>query len=195
MLDQAAITEKIRTAASVVESLVPEAQLIESIVRAVGSALGAGYMVFTCGNGGSAAEALHLAEEMVGRYRADRPPLAGLSLNADPTAITCIANDFGYEQIFARQLEALGHEGDLLVVFSTSGNSPNVLAVLETARQRAITTIGLLGSGGGKARLLCDLALVVDSDRTEHIQEAHQVVLHLILESVEAALTDATDGS
>ena len=107
--------------------------------------------MFTCGNGGSAAEALHLAEELTGRYKINRAALRAISLCADPTALTCIANDFGFEQVFARQLEALGRAGDLLVVFSTSGKSPNLLRVLEVAKRLNISTLGLLGRDGGPA--------------------------------------------
>src|SRR5688572_31089255 len=104
-----------------------------------------GGTIYTAGNGGSAAQALHLAEELIGRYRSDRPPLRAVCLNADPTALTCIANDFGFGQVFARQCEALLTPNDVLLVFSTSGKSPNIVQALETARRRQCTTVGLLG--------------------------------------------------
>ncbi|MBL0927801.1 MAG: SIS domain-containing protein [Phycisphaerales bacterium] len=159
---------------------------IATAALAVRRTLAAGGRVFTCGNGGSAAQAMHLAEELIGRYRADRPPLAALCLNADPTALTCIANDFGYEQVFARQVEALARPGDVLVALTTSGNSPNVLAALRAAAARGVERIGLLGKDGGAARALCGLPLVVPHAATEVVQEAHTVLIHLILEAVES---------
>ena len=142
--------------------------------------------VYTCGNGGSAAEAMHLAEELIGRYAgSDRPPLPAVCLNADATALTCIANDFGYDAVFARQCAALLTERDVLVVLSTSGNSPNVVNAAEAARQRGATVIGLLGKGGGACAEACDHVLVVDSDDSAHVQEAHLVIVHLICEAIE----------
>lgn len=146
-----------------------------------------GNAILTCGNGGSAAEALHLAEELTGRYRGNRPALRAQCLCADPTALTCIANDFGFEQVFARQLEAIGRPGDLLVAFSTSGKSPNVLRALHVAKERGIKTLGLLGGQGGPALLLCGQALVIDGVDSAAIQEAHQMILHMLCEACEVA--------
>ncbi len=185
-IDRETIRRHIEASARTISGLGAQADTIGAIAGAIGDTLASGGRVLTCGNGGSAAEAMHLSEELVGRYKADRPPLAGLCLNADATAITCIANDFGYDQVFARQVRGLGTKGDVLVVFSTSGKSANIVLALEAARDMGVTTIGLLGKGGGPCAPLCDHALVVDSDQTERIQEAHQVVLHLILESVES---------
>lgn len=156
------------------------------LIGVIQTRLDAGGVIYTCGNGGSAAEALHLAEELIGRYCDNRPPKRSICLNADPTAITCIANDFGFDEVFARQITGLGREHDALVVFSTSGRSRNVVRALAAARDVGVTTIGLLGKDGGDALALCDEALVVWSSDTAHIQEAHQVVLHLILEAIEA---------
>jgi D-sedoheptulose 7-phosphate isomerase len=186
-MDTDAIGKRIDASARTIGSLREQAETIGRAGEAIANALGAGGTIFTCGNGGSAAEALHLAEEMIGRYRDDRPPLAGLCLNADPTGIPCIANDFGYDEIFARQVRGLGREGDVLVVFTTSGNSPNIRLALEAARNGGLTTIGLLGKGGGVCLPLCDVSIVVDSPDTAHIQESHQVVMHLFLEAVEAS--------
>lgn len=170
-----------------IESLDAHAETIERIGLALRSRLHDRGRVYTCGNGGSAAEAMHLAEELIGKYRSPRPPYPAVCLNADPTALTCIANDFGYESVFERQVEALATERDALVVFSTSGASPNVVRALEAARKKRCLTIGLLGKDGGPCKAACDHALVVASGDTAHIQEAHQVVLHLLLEAVEAA--------
>ena len=149
--------------------------------------LGGGGTLYTCGNGGSAAQAMHLAEELIGRYRSDRPAQRAVCLNADATALTCIANDFGYDQVFARQCEAMLAPGDLLAVLTTSGRSPNIVRALEVARDRGVRTVGLLGGGGGEASALCDHPILVESDVSAHVQEAHQVVVHLLCEAVERA--------
>jgi D-sedoheptulose 7-phosphate isomerase len=158
---------------------------IDAVIAVVAEAALAGKTIFSCGNGGSATDANHLAQELVGRYRSDRRPLAGLSLNADSAALTCIANDFGYEQVFARQLEGLAQRGDVLVVFSTSGSSPNILTALQAARARGVTSIALLGKQGGPARELADHSIVVPSDNTARIQELHTLILHAICEEIE----------
>jgi D-sedoheptulose 7-phosphate isomerase len=160
----------------------------DSVVRlleAVDATVRRGGTILTCGNGGSAAEALHLAEELIGRYRGDRPPIRSMCLNADPTALTCIANDFGFEAIFARQVEAMATDLDALVIFSTSGRSPNLLAALEAARARNATTIGFLGGDGGEARALCDVSVVVGGRDSAAIQEVHQFLMHACCEQFE----------
>lgn len=152
---------------------------------AILTALQNGNKLMSCGNGGSAADALHLAEELVGRYSRERRALAGLCLNADPTAITCICNDYGYEHVFSRAVEALGKPGDVLVGFTTSGNSGNVLKAFEAAAKRGITTVLLSGKDGGKAKGLCDHEIVVPSENTARIQEIHTLVLHQWLEVID----------
>ncbi len=158
---------------------------LRAVIDTVRRALSDGKMILTCGNGGSAAEALHLSEELIGRYRSSRPPLKSLCLCADTTALTCIANDFGFNEVFARQVDALASAGDQLIVLSTSGNSPNVLRALESARRLGAGTIGLLGSDGGKARALCDHALIVGGADSAAVQEMHQVIVHILCESLE----------
>jgi D-sedoheptulose 7-phosphate isomerase len=162
-----------------------QAAAVDSVARLIGDALIAGRTLFTCGNGGSAADAIHLAEELVGRYRGDRRPFPAVCLNTDVGAITCIANDFGFEHIFARQLRALARPGDLLAVFSTSGGSPNIRLALETARACGVSSIALLGKGGGAALALADHALVVPSANSARIQEVHGLILHAICEEIE----------
>lgn len=159
---------------------------IERIVAAIINTLRRGGKVLTCGNGGSAAEALHLAEEMMGRFRRNRAPLAAVCLSADPTALTCIANDYGFEELFARQIEGLGRKGDVLVALSTSGESPNVVRALKRARQLGLTTIGMLGEPGSAAEKWCDLALVLTAMDEAHRQEAHLMAIHVILEHLDA---------
>ena len=158
---------------------------VEASGAAILTALKNGNKLMTCGNGGSAADALHLAEELVGRYSRERRALAGLCLNADPTAITCICNDYGYEHVFSRAVEALGKSGDVLVGFTTSGNSGNVLKAFEAAAKRGITTVLLSGKDGGKAKGLCDYEIVVPSGNTARIQEIHTLVLHQWLEVID----------
>ena len=144
--------------------------------------LNAGGKILTCGNGGSAAEALHLAEEMIGCFSRKRRPLAAVCLAADSTAMTCIANDYGYEAIFARQVEGLGRKGDALVALSTSGRSPNIVSALERARTLGLTTIGFLGKPGSPAEAFCDHVLNTPGRNSAHIQEVQLVATHLILE-------------
>ncbi|NJL18781.1 MAG: SIS domain-containing protein [Bdellovibrionaceae bacterium] len=139
--------------------------------------------------GGSAADALHLCEELVGRYRKDRKALPALCLNADVTALTCIANDWNFDHVFRRQLEAFGREGDLLVAFSTSGNSANILEALRGAKERGVGTLLLTGKDGGRAREWADHSIVVPSQNTARIQEMHTWILHVILERVEQELS------
>jgi D-sedoheptulose 7-phosphate isomerase len=172
----------------VLQSLAGQAQQIERIAVMVRDTLLEGRTLLTCGNGGSATDAQHLAEELIGRYRANRRALPAIALTADSAALTCIANDFGYDAVFSRQVEGLARPGDLLLCFSTSGNKPNISAALRAARACGAGTIALLGKDGGAARGLADQVLVVASDDTAHIQAAHLFVLHYICELVEHAV-------
>jgi phosphoheptose isomerase len=148
--------------------------------------------VLICGNGGSAAQAQHLAGELVGRFRLPgRRPLPAVALTSDTTVLTAWANDAGYEGVFARQVEALGRSGDVLIVLSTSGQSPNVVRALETARRRGVRTVGLLGRDGGLAQGLVDVAITVPSPDTQRIQEVHTVAIHLLCELIEAHVAGA----
>jgi D-sedoheptulose 7-phosphate isomerase len=147
-----------------------------------------GCKVLTAGNGGSAADAMHLAEELLGRFRSSRRPLPAVSLNTDGTLLTCIANDFGYEEVFSRQIEGLGERGDVLVLFTSSGNSPNLLRAAAVARKRGVTTISLLGKGGGKLRGKCTHEILVPSASTARVQEMHTFVLHCWLEIIESVI-------
>jgi D-sedoheptulose 7-phosphate isomerase len=164
------------------------AHSLEALGERLAGTLSAGGKLLTCGNGGSAAEAQHLAEELVGRFRQDRRPLAALALTSDGTALTCIANDFGYADVFARQVLALARPGDLVLALSTSGNSENLVRALQAAREVRATTAALLGGDGGRLRALCDLALVVPSTRSDLIQELHLTSVHLLCALVERQL-------
>ena len=169
------------------EACRPLAPAIAATGREIRDALAAGHRIYTAGNGGSAADAMHLAEELIGRFDKERPSLPAVALCADATVLTCIANDYGFERVFSRQIEGLGQPGDILVVFSTSGKSANLLAALRTARDRGLRTIAVLGKDGGPAAPLADHALVVPSRTTARIQEVHTFILHAWLTLVEAS--------
>jgi D-sedoheptulose 7-phosphate isomerase len=154
----------------------------------VAGALRSGGKVMFCGNGGSAADSQHLASEFTGRFVDDRRPLAALALSTDSSALTCIANDYAFDQVFERQLRALGRRGDVLVAISTSGRSANVLRAASAARELGIVVVGLLGRDGGSIKALSDVALVVPSQSTARIQEAHIFIGHALCALVEASL-------
>ena len=151
------------------------------------SVLKGGGNLFTCGNGGSHCDAMHFAEELTGRYRKNRRPLGALALG-DPSHLTCVSNDYGFEEVFSRQIEALGRKGDVLVGISTSGNSENVTKAVEKAKSLGIHTIGLLGKDGGKVAQLVDQSVIVPGSTTDRIQELHIKVIHLTIESIERDL-------
>ncbi len=144
-----------------------------------------GGKLLVCGNGGSCADAMHLAEELVARFQKDRRGLAAIALT-DPTVITCAANDFGFDKIFSRQVEALGRPGDVLIGLTTSGNSQNVLNAFDTARTIGMKTIAFLGKGGGKAKSTCDVELIVPADTAHRVQEGHKVLFHTLCEWADA---------
>jgi D-sedoheptulose 7-phosphate isomerase len=146
------------------------------------------------GNGGSAADAQHIAGELVNRFLQHRKALPAVALTTDGGVLTCIANDTGFENVFARQIEALGTKGDVCLAISTSGNSPNVTVACEQARKQRVTVIGLLGRDGGRVAALCDLALIVPSDDTQRIQETHNLIGHIICELVEGELFPVEKG-
>ena len=180
-------TESLEELRSVLTASTALAPVVATVGETILASLRQGGKLLTCGNGGSAADALHLAEELVGRYKLERRALPAICLNSDVTALTCIGNDYGYDAIFSRQVEALGRRGDVLVGFTTSGNSANVLAAFAAARARGITTVLLSGKDGGKARTQCDFSLIVPSATTARIQEVHTLILHQWLEGIDAA--------
>ena len=161
---------------------------VESAGKEIQKAIRQGNKVLTAGNGGSAADALHLAEELVGRFEKERPPWPAVCLCADPTLLTCIGNDYGFKQLFARQVEGIGRLGDILVLFTTSGNSPNLEKALEVARERGLKTIALMGKTGGILKGRSDHEIIVQSDETARIQEVHTFILHSWLAQLEFAL-------
>ncbi len=184
-LARAGFEESLRATRATLEGglgpLLAAARLLETALRA-------GHRVLCFGNGGSAAQAEHLAAELAGRYARERPGLPAQALGAGAADLTAIANDYGYEQVFARLLAAHGEAGDVAVALSTSGDSPNVVAAAEEARRRGLRSVALCGRGGGKLAGLVDLALVVPSHSTARIQEVHAIAIHVLCELVERAL-------
>jgi D-sedoheptulose 7-phosphate isomerase len=157
------------------------------LADAVAAAIGAGHKALICGNGGSLCDAAHFAEELTGRFRNDRRPLPAIACS-DPGHITCVANDYGFEEVFSRWVRALGQRGDVLIVLSTSGNSENCIRAAAAGKELGLKTCALLGRGGGKLRGTCDIELVVPGETSDRIQELHMLILHAVVESVEARL-------
>lgn len=158
---------------------------LESIALAMTESLRSGGKIFWCGNGGSAADSQHLSAELVGRFRCERRAIASIALTANTSILSAIANDYGYQYVFSRQLECLGAAGDLLVGISTSGNSSNVVAALQTARKRGMVTVALTGGNGGKMAQFADHLLAVPSKETARIQEMHILAGHMLCDWVE----------
>ena len=163
-------------------------QNIEIAADLIAKSLTSGGTIFWCGNGGSAADSQHIAAEFVGRFKKDRRPLRSIALTTDSSVLTCVANDYSYEEIFSRQLDALGRDGDILVAITTSGKSENIKKALIQAQNMGIKTIGLLGKKGGECKDYSDISLIVPSDITARIQETHILIEHLLCELVEHKL-------
>jgi D-sedoheptulose 7-phosphate isomerase len=176
-----------------VEKLIQSLNLIDGSAESKLSALGkkiaksldAGSSIFWCGNGGSAAESQHMAAELMGRFLIDRKPYRSLSLTTDTSAITGISNDFDFNEIFSRQLDGMSRPGDYLVVFTTSGNSKNIIMVLQKAKDIGVHTIAFLGKDGGKVRGMADTEFFVDASETARIQEVHTVIAHTLCQIIE----------
>ena len=160
-------------------------EVLEKIAEAMTESLRLGHKILLCGNGGSAADSQHIAAEFVGRFKRERRSLPALALTTDTSILTAIGNDYAYEQVFSRQVEGLGEQGDVLIALSTSGNSKNILEAVKAAKARGITTVGLTGSGGGALKSIADLCFQAQSTETPHIQEVHITALHALSEVVE----------
>ncbi len=188
MSDADVISQSFRDSVATLQAFLSSPDGLPNVQRfadAAARCLANGGQLFACGNGGSMCDAMHFVEEWTGRFRGDRKALPAVAFS-DPSQLTCIANDFGYDEVFARQVEALGRKGDLLVAISTSGNSPNILRACEVARERGLTIVGLLGKGGGKLLKQVDIPIVVPLATTsDRIQEVHIKVLHIAIEAVE----------
>ena len=162
---------------------------VERAARIIANCFNAGGKLLLCGNGGSAADAQHIAGEFVNQFvRQQRRALPALALSTDGGVLTCVANDTGFERVFARQVEAFGVSDDALLAITTSGNSPNIVAAAEEARRKGMQVIGMLGRDGGRMRALCDVALVVPSNDTQRIQETHNLLGHILCDLVERML-------
>ncbi|HLP92630.1 MAG TPA: D-sedoheptulose 7-phosphate isomerase [Saprospiraceae bacterium] len=147
-----------------------------------------GGKILLCGNGGSAADAQHIAAELSGRFYTDRPPLFAEALHVNSSYVTAVANDYGYEHVFSRMVQAAGRNGDILMAFSTSGNSPNILKAIETGKAQGMKVVGLTGASGGKMSDVCDILLNVPSSDTPRIQEAHILIGHILCQWVEGEM-------
>jgi D-sedoheptulose 7-phosphate isomerase len=169
----------------VIQSVAGQQDVLEAIARAMSEALHAGAQILWCGNGGSAGDSQHLAAEIVGRFRRERRGLPSIALTTDTSILTAVANDYGYEAVFARQVEALGRPGDLLVGISTSGNSHNVICALESAKAHGLTTVAFTGEGGGRMGALADHLFAVGSRDTARVQEAHILAGHMLCDWIE----------
>lgn len=160
---------------------------LEAIAEAFAECLQAGHKILVAGNGGSLADAVHFAEEWTGRFRENRRPYPVMAL-AEPAHLTCVGNDFGFEDVFARPVQAFGRPGDVLLLLSTSGQSPNLVKAAVAARQQGMRVVALLGRGGGSLKTLCDLAHIVPGNTADRIQELHMLALHALIEAVETRL-------
>ncbi|HUD21884.1 MAG TPA: D-sedoheptulose 7-phosphate isomerase [Acidobacteriaceae bacterium] len=177
----------------VVRQLEAQQHVLEAIARAMTATLRAGGKILWCGNGGSAGDSQHLSSELVGRFQHERRGLASLALTTDSSALTSIANDYGYEMVFSRQVEAIGVAGDLLVGISTSGNSHNVVAALRVARSQGLKTVAFTGAGGGRMANLADHLFAVESKVTARIQEAHILAGHMLCDWIELDCMNTKD--
>lgn len=182
------VAQQLDALRATVESFRVHLPMLEATGEKLAACLAGGGKIMTCGNGGSAADALHLSEELVGRFDRDRRSLAAICLCADAPLLTCIANDFGFEAVFARQVEGLGRPGDALVIFSSSGNSANLVAALKVAKRTGLATISILGKNGGHCKGLADQEIIVPSHTTARVQEVHTFILHAWLTIIESKL-------
>ncbi len=177
-------TRELASLMPAIDALAPNLQKLADAMFACWEKRG---KVLTCGNGGSAADAMHLAEELVARFQKNRKALAAIAL-CDPTVLTCSANDFGFESVFSRQVEALANPGDILILFTTSGNSPNLLRALEAAKSRGILTASFLGKDGGQLKGACDIELHVQTPTSHRTQECHMLLYHTLCEYIDSKL-------
>jgi len=169
-----------------VEALKGSAVLLEHAVRLIVDTFKAGQRVYVLGNGGSAADAQHVAAELVGRFKKhDRPALPAIALTTDTSALTAISNDYGFEEVFARQVEALVREGDVVWVLSVSGSSPNIINAVKAAKRQAAMVIGFTGKEGAELRALCDICLMAEHTDSDRVQEVHQLAYHIVCGLIE----------
>ncbi len=185
---QKTIRAQLKTSAETIDAVAEQTDTIAAMAERLVKVYKDGGKILTFGNGGSACDAQNFADELVGRFERNRPPLPALALTTNTSDLTSIANDFGYEEVFARQLKAHAQNGDIAVAISTSGNSPNVLKAVKAAKEMGLTVFGLSGDSGGKLKKLCDLCLCVPSKTIARIQEAHITVIQILCGIIEEAL-------
>lgn len=183
---EAIINEKIQLMETLKHDIYFE--VVEEAIDEIVASMKKGGKIFLAGNGGSAADAQHFAGEIVGRFMLERKAFSAISLCVDPSVMTCIGNDYGYEEVFSRQVEGLAKKDDILIVISTSGNSSNLIKAVEMAESLGVKTVGLLGKDGGKLRDMCDCSLIVPSKTTPRIQEIHTFTVHIMCEEIERKL-------
>ena len=189
-MDKQQITSNFNEASRVLNSFISNEKNIETMQKAIEAMVHAYKKqgkVLSCGNGGSMCDAMHFAEELTGRFRKDRPALAALAIS-DPSHLTCVANDFGYDKVFSRAVEGWGKKDDVLLAISTSGNSPNIIEAVKAAKLQGMKVIGLLGKGGGKLASEVDFPFIIDSDVSDRIQEMHIKLIHMFIEGIERSL-------
>ena len=179
------ISQCIADSHAALDSLAAQLDKVSEAVDLVVGTFERGGKFLTCGNGGSAAEAMHMSEEAVGRFRSNRVSLPAVALVADGTTLTCIGNDYGFDNVFSRQVEGLGNAGDLLVLFSTSGNAEKLSRALEAARAKGMKTLAILGRDGGRLAGRADLEIIIRGTDSGRIQEAHQLLMHILLDGVD----------
>lgn len=183
-------SDELRSHREAFEALEQIETSVQRAIHVLASTLNRSGKLLICGNGGSAADAQHFAAELTGRFEKERRPLAAIALTTDTSAITAIGNDYGFDQIFSRQVRALGRPGDALIAISTSGSSPNVLEAARAARAQGLSCVGLTGRNGGHLRDWCEPALIVPHARTARIQEAHLFLIHVLCGGIEQALVE-----
>jgi D-sedoheptulose 7-phosphate isomerase len=184
------IKESLQTAHKTLETFIQNEnnlKLIDQATKQMISSIKEQGRILACGNGGSMCDSMHFVEELTGRYRKDRPPIAAISMG-DPSHITCVANDYGFDYIFSRHVEAWGRKGDTLLAISTSGNSNNVILAVEAAKKIGMQVVGLLGKDGGKLKSLVDTPIIVECPVTDRVQEIHIKIIHILIEGIEREL-------
>lgn len=186
-MNQQYIKNSLTEAQNVLSKFVADEQNVSLIEKAISTMVATvknDGRILACGNGGSMCDSMHFVEELTGRYRKDRDPIAAMSMG-DPSHITCVANDYGYEYIFSRHVQAWGRKGDTLLAISTSGNSQNVILAVEEAKKKDMKVVGLLGKSGGKLKDMVDVPIIVDCPITDRIQEIHIKLIHIFIEGIE----------
>lgn len=192
-MSRSLIENNLKEAHQLLEQFIAEPKNTDAIEKAgklLVETFKSGNKVISCGNGGSMCDAMHFAEELTGRFRKDRPALPAMAIS-DPSHLTCVANDFGYDKVFSRAVEGWGKKDDVLLAISTSGNSPNVIEAVLAAKEKHMKTIGLLGKGGGRISHMVDYPFVIDSDVSDRIQEMHIKLIHMFIQGIERSLFPA----